>query len=177
MIQRRFVTGLKRPRNASVGIAAGLGWCLAHNCAVILCCFIVGCNLFNDALEIVNDVTWFSKGMSHSCICVAFCDQKIEGDLHVEFLGEGLLVSKWISTLGCYEWYYINLRNRNVVEFSSGECPDWLKELQRRKKQIRSYCLTTLIGENKIDADYSAFIQECSALKLALSKRDCGEGK
>lgn len=168
---------VKHTQNTSNVTVARLGWRLVHNCAVLVCCYITGCNLLNDTLEIVDGVTWTSKGISQSYIDVRFCDRKIEGDLHIEFLGEGLLVSKWISATEQYEWYYIDLRNQKVTDFPSTGLPERFKALQRRKKRIRSYSLTTLIGENKLDDDCIAFLQEQSALESALTKGNCDERK
>ena len=145
--------------------------CLSMKCcAALLASGIAGCFASCDEIEVADGVKWARQGMRHSCVYVSFCTRRIEGDLHLEFLGDGILISRWDALSGSYDWSYVDLRNRIVTDFSSNDFPVELTTLRNMKKCIRSYCPEVLVGENRIDADYAAFVNEREALERTLAR-------
>lgn len=156
-------------RHHSIYRLKGLGSLAMRCCAVLLAGCIAGCCASCDELEVADGVKLARLGIRHSCVYVSFCDRRIEGDLHLEFLGDGVLVSRWDFQSESYDWSYVDLRNRRVVDFSSNDFPMELTALWKTRKSIRSYCPDVLMGESRIDVEYAAFVSERETLKRTMA--------
>ena len=130
---------------------------------------IAGCGFFCEELEICDGVKWRLLTEKTSCIRVEFSDEKISGDLHIEFLGDGVLVSKWKESEGKLEYSYIDLRKSKITAIVGDDFPMVLKQMRKEKDVFTSYSLFTLVGRNKIDSEYDRFDAERRRLKTRLS--------
>ena len=130
---------------------------------------IAGCGLFCEELEIYDGIKWQLLNMKTSCIRVEFSDEKISGDLHIEFLGDGVLVSKWKESEGKLEYSYIDLRESKIMAIVGDDLPMVLRQMRKEKDVFTSYSLFTLVGRNKIDSEYDRFEAERRRLKMRLS--------
>ena len=130
---------------------------------------IAGCGLFCEELEIYDGIKWQLLNMKTSCIRVEFSDEKISGDLHIEFLGDGVLVSKWKESEGKLEYSYIDLRESKIMAIVGDDLPMVLRQMRKEKDVFMSYSLFTLVGRNKIDSEYDRFEAERRRLKTRLS--------
>ena len=108
--------------------------------------------------------------MQDSCIDITFFRKSIRGDLHIEFLEQGLLVSKWEKNSERHKYFYIDLCNATVSEIYDNEFPAYLRELMQSKKTHISYCLFSLVGRNKMDSERKSFDEERRKLMQRLKR-------
>ena len=111
--------------------------------ALLVCVLLGGCFLQGEKLDIVEGVKWESLGGNESCITVDTKKYSISGDLHVEFLDNGILVSKWESTTSSHQYVYIDLRNDERI-ITIG-LPEQASKMRRTKQTYRSYGFSCLV--------------------------------
>jgi hypothetical protein len=131
---------------------------------------IIGCSFSQGELEIADGVMWRLYGVQDSCIDITFFRKSIRGDLHIEFLEQGLLVSRWEKNSERHKYFYIDLCNATVSEIYDNEFPVYLRELMQSKKTHISYCLFSLIGRNKMDSERKSFDDERRKLMQRLKR-------
>ena len=131
---------------------------------------IIGCSFSQGELEIADGVMWRLYGMQDSCIDITFFRKLIRGDLHIEFLEKGLLVSRWEKNSERHKYFYIDLCNATVSEIYDNEFPAYLRELMQSKKTHISYCLFSLVGRNKMDSERKSFDEERRKLMQRLKR-------
>ena len=131
---------------------------------------IIGCSFSQGELEIADGVMWRLYGMQDSCIDITFFRKSIRGDLHIEFLEQGLLVSRWEKNSERHKYFYIDLCNATVSEIYDNEFPAYLRELMQSKKTHISYCLFSLVGRNKMDSERKSFDEERRKLMQRLKR-------
>ena len=131
---------------------------------------IVGCGILHEEIVIADGIRWRLYGVKDSCLIMKFCDKSIRGDLHIEFLEHGLLVSIWDKSIGEHRFGYVNLRDSTFDMIDGNVLPTYLGKMRNAKKVVRSYCLFCLVGRNKIDSEKKSFDVECEELALRLDR-------
>lgn len=137
---------------------------------IVMAAIIIGCSFSQGELEIADGVIWRLYGVQDSCIDVTFCRKSIRGDLGIEFLEQGLLVSRLGKNGERHKYFYIDLCNATVSEIYDNEFPAYLCELMQNKKVHISYCLFSLVGRNKIDSERMSFDDERRKLMQRLKR-------
>ena len=141
------------------------------NFLLLLLMGIVGCDFAHEDLEISDGICWRLYGVQDSCLSASFCNKTMRGDLHVEFLEDGLLVSKWDKSIGAHQFGYYNLFDSTFTMFDDAMLPTRLRKMRTAKNVIRSYCLFCLVGRNKIDSERESFDAECKELRKRIEAR------
>ena len=131
---------------------------------------VVGCSISHEEIAITDDIKWRLYGVQDSCLIMKSCDKSIRGDLHVEFLEHGLLVSIWDKSNGAHRFGYVDMLNSTFDMIDGNALPTHLCKMRNGKKVIRSYCLFCLVGRNMIDSEKKSFDAECEDLALRLDK-------
>ncbi len=129
--------------------------------------FVVGCVLSHGEIEITDGVKWQLYGNQDSCIIMKFNDKTIRGDLHIEFLTYGLLVSRWDKSMGRHHFSYINLRD-STYEIIDDDISVGNLRKTCNVRDVRSYSLSCIVGKNRIDSEFNSFYAECENLKQRL---------
>lgn len=109
--------------------------------------------------------------MQDSCLIASSCNKAMRGDLHVEFLEDGLLVSKWDNSIGMHQFGYYNLLDSTFTMFDDTMLPTRLRKMRIAKNVVRSYCLFCLVGRNKLDSERESFDAECEELRRRIKAR------
>ena len=134
----------------------------------LLAGFIIGCGIPGGSIELVNGITWYYYGIQDSCLSMNFCDVTIRGDLHVEFRENGILVSKWEADKRELQYYFVDMERLKVIRI--GRIMDKCSIRKFGLNVVRkSYHLSTLVGQNKIDSERESFELECNNLKHSLT--------
>ena len=76
---------------------------------IVMAAIIIGCSFSQGELEIADGVIWRLYGVQDSCIDVTFCRKSIRGDLGIEFLEQGLLVSRWEKNSERHKYFYADV--------------------------------------------------------------------
>lgn len=127
-------------------------------CLSMLVLLLCGCFLHGERIEIVDGVVWESLGGNASRVTVEANKYSISGDLHVEFLDYGILVSKWDASSAIHQYVYIDLKDKEHILM--GGLSKQVLNMRRKKKYYRSYCLSCLIGGTDGDKERQSFAHE-----------------
>lgn len=140
---------------------------MCYRLILFLSLCICGCDFCGETIKIMDGVSWCYQGIQNSCLKIEFEDVVIRGDLHIEFVEKGILVSKWNEDKGMLQYYFVDFEEKKVIGPNRRES---LAYSDRRVDLFKSYHLSTLVGRNKIASERESFELECNNLKHSLSK-------